>query len=455
MLSRLQILATPFHLLRVLPHRTDPLETRPITEHFARTGSCTCTALEAQPPPSRPRSCIIPPPPSISQSLLCSESSSIPRYLPDRRLEHVHALIPTAMAPTRINIPPVTRILLISIIALSFIYNLARWKSHVNIPDTRLDQTGVPYLILVPAQCLYYPWTFILTTFVEQNVITLMVNLATVFFGGRYLERAWGSKGFAIAFFIAGVVPNLIAAPMYILWGALMRNPTRAWTPISGGITIQAAFLVAFKQLVPEHTVSIFRGFIKMRVKHFPAVFLLANSLSGIILGTDTAAIFAWVGLVTFWIYLRFYKRQPDLSGATTSGQGMKGDASETFAFATFFPDKIQPPIAAVCDQIFILLCNMKLCVPFSEEAIASGNEQVAARGEGGLPSLLSQGRGARGMGKREEAERRRALALKALDQRLLASSNRATAGPSVVPASGPQGPEASAESGHTSAEVQ
>jgi hypothetical protein len=95
------------------------------------------------------------------------------------------------------------------------------------------------------------------------------------------------------------------------------------------------------------------------------------------------------------------------------------------------------------------------LCVPFSEEAIASGNEQVAARGEGGLPSLLSQGRGARGMGKREKAERRRALALKALDQRLLASSNRATAGPSAVPASGPPGPEASTESGHTSAEVQ
>ena len=256
-------------------------------------------------------------------------------------------------------------------------------------------------------------------------MVTLAVNLATVFFGGRYLERAWGSKGFAIAFFVAAVIPNLIAAPMYIVWGAIMRNPTRGLTPISGGITIQAAFLVAFKQLVPEHTVSILRGFVKMRVKHFPAVFLLANTISGLVLGTDTAAIFAWVGLVTFWIYLRFYKRQPDLSGTSTNGQGIQGDASETFAFATFFPEKVQPPIAAVCDEFFILLCNMGLCVPFSEEAIASGNEQVAARGEGGLPSLLSQGRGARGMGKREEAERRRALALKALDQRLTASSSR------------------------------
>lgn len=359
------------------------------------------------------------------------------------------------MAP-RINIPPVTRILLIAIVALSLLYNVARWKAISALPDRVIPQTQarLPYLILVPAKCLYYPWTLVLTTFVEQNILTLVVNLATIYFGGRYLERAWGSKGFAIAFFVAAIIPNLIAAPMYILWGAIMGNETRALTPISGGITIQAAFLVAFKQLVPEHTVSIFRGFIKMRVKHFPAVFLLANTLSGLILGTDTASIFAWVGLVTFWIYLRFYKRQPDLSGTSTSGQGVKGDASETFAFATFFPDKIQPPIAAVCDQIFILLCNMKLCVPFSEEAVASGNEHVAARGEGGLPSLLSQGRGAKGMGKREEAERRRALALKALDQRLLASSSRASAGPSVVPALVQPAHEALAQSEHTSAEA-
>jgi membrane associated rhomboid family serine protease len=340
------------------------------------------------------------------------------------------------------NIPPVTRILLIAIVTFSFLYNLAKWKSVSSVPNRvwPQNQARVPYLVLVPAKCLYYPWTFILTTFIEQNVFTLVVNLAALFFGGKYLERAWGSKGFAVAFAVAAIIPNLIAAPMYIIWGAIMGNETRSLTPISGGITIQAAFLVAFKQLVPEHTVSIFRGFVKMRVKHFPAVFLLANTISGLVFGTDTAAIFAWVGLVTFWVYLRFFKRQPDLSGTTTSGKGIKGDASETFAFATFFPDRIQPPIAAVCDQIFILFCNMKLCVPFSEEAIVSGNEQVAARGEGGLPSLLNQGKGAKGMGKREEAERRRALALKALDQRLTASSGRAAPLPAAVASIGEQG---------------
>ena len=171
-----------------------------------------------------------------------------------------------------------------------------------------------------------------------------------------------------------------------------------------------------------------------MRVKHFPALFLLLNTISGFVIGTDTAAWLGWLGLLTSWTYLRFYKNQPDLTGVSTSGRGIRGDASETFAFACLFPDVMQPPIAFVADQIYNLLVAVKILTPFSEDEIASGNQQVLARGEAGLPTLLSstRGGGLRGSAKREEAERRRALALKALDQRLQAASGgRAQAGPS------------------------
>lgn len=331
----------------------------------------------------------------------------------------------------RINLPPVTRILLAIIIALSILYNVARWRFLAPDPGDSSTATPptrpiVPYLALVPSQCLWYPWTLLSATFVEQNILTLLVNGISVFFGGKYLERAWGSQAFIYVILISSIIPNLLVVPTYIFWAAVTGNPERALTPITGGITTQAAFLVAFKQLVPEHTVSIYKGVIKMRVKHFPAVFLAVNTLSGLLLGTDTALLLAWYGLITTWTYLRFYKRQPDLSGTTTDGQGVMGDASETFAFATFFPDVVQPPIAAFCNQVFILLCNMKICTPFSDEDIATGNEQAAARGEAGLPTFNRQARGARGMSKREEAERRRALALKALDERLHAASSRA-----------------------------
>ncbi|KKY21416.1 putative rhomboid family protein [Phaeomoniella chlamydospora] len=334
------------------------------------------------------------------------------------------------MAP--INIPPVTRILLIIIVALSFLYNIARWRQLGDAQPDQQPKILVPYLTLVPSQCLFYPWTFLTATFVEQNVFTLIVNGLAMFYGGKYLERAWGSKEFGIFVLIVAVVPNLIIMPVYVLWAAISGNVDRALTQICGGITTQAAFLCAFKQLVPEHTVSLFKGFVKVRVKHFPAVFLVLNAVSGLIAGTDTAAILSWVGLLTSWTYLRFYKRQPDLSGTSTGGEGLRGDASETFSFATFFPDAIQPPIAAVTDQVYNVLVSIGACTPFSAEDIASGNERAAARGEAGLPSLLNNV--GRGRGKREEAERRRALALKALDQRLqAASTNRPATQPVAV----------------------
>lgn len=171
----------------------------------------------------------------------------------------------------------------------------------------------------------------------------------------------------------------------------------------------------------------------KIRVKHFPAIFLIANTVSGFLFGTKTAAVLCWLGFLSSWTYLRFFKRQPDLSGSSTGGNITRGDASETFAFAYFWPDAVHPPITAVAGAIYNILLALKICTPFSDEEVETSNEQASARGEGGLPSLLNQG-GRQGVsGKREEAERRRALALKALDQRLqAASANRQQPAPAA-----------------------
>jgi hypothetical protein len=207
-------------------------------------------------------------------------------------------------------------------------------------------------------------------------------------------------------------------------------------TTISGGIAIQAGFLVSFKQLVPEHTVSIAKGLVRMRVKHFPAIFLLANTISGIALGTETAMFLAWFGFFTAWVYLRFYRISPSLSSAATGdGSIIKGDASDTFAFAHFFPEPIQTPIGALGDQVYNTLISLNVCTPFSAEDIDAGNEQASARAEGGLPSIMNpNSRGGKGGATRAEAERRRNLALKALDQRLHAAAARGPAPAAPAP---------------------
>jgi hypothetical protein len=169
---------------------------------------------------------------------------------------------------------------------------------------------------------------------------------------------------------------------------------------------------VSFKQLVPEHTVALAKGLVRMRVKHFPAMFL------------------AYFGFMTAWVYLRFFRVSPSLSSAATGdGSVIRGDASDTFAFAHFFPEPLQTPVGALADGVYNALISLKVCTPFSDQDIDAGNEQASARAEGGLPSIMNpNGRGGRGGATRAEAERRRALALKALDQRLHAAAARGPA---------------------------
>lgn len=175
---------------------------------------------------------------------------------------------------------------------------------------------------------------------------------------------------------------------------------------------------------MPAHTVTLFRGIVSLRVPRFPILHVLGVFLLSLTPLLSSASLFLVTsGFLTSWIYLRFYKSAfPDLE--TSQPATLRGDASETFAFAEFFPDPVKPAIAAFSDQIYNTLVSLRICTPFSQADVS------AARGE----TFMQRSAGAPG-GARAEAERRRALALKALDQRL----NAATAG------SKPQPPPASA----------
>lgn len=200
-------------------------------------------------------------------------------------------------------------------------------------------------------------------------------------------------------------------------------------TTIAGTIPFQISFLVAFSQLVPAHTVTLFRGIISLRVPRFPLLYIgLVLVLTLTPLLTAASFFLAVVGFITSWTYLRFYKTVfPDLDASQPTA--LRGDASETFAFAEFFPNAVKPVVAGAADQIFNVLVAVRLCTPFSQADVS------AARGD----SFLQ--RGVPGSA-RAEAERRRALALKALDQRLhAATANVATRAASHAVNGPPQQP--------------
>ncbi|KAK0706528.1 eukaryotic integral membrane protein-domain-containing protein [Lasiosphaeria miniovina] len=335
--------------------------------------------------------------------------------------------------PPRINIPPVTRILLVVLTlqsVLSAAIRYRQWSAHTEVV--------LPYLNLVPQLSLVYPWTFLTTTLVESNVFTLTIAYLTLYHGGRYLERAWSSREFAKFLLIAALIPNTLCFGTMIIFFAFTRNERWTLMTIAGTIPLQISFLVAFSQLVPAHTVTLFRGILSMRVPRFPLVYIGLVTLLCLSPMLTSASFFLSVyGLLTSWTYLRFYKPVfPDLD--TSQSSSLRGDASDTFAFAEFFPGPVRPFVESLSAQVFGVLVAMRLCAPFSAADIS------AARGETSSSSFVP--RGVPGSA-RAEAERRRALALKALDQRLHAatasSASRAQSAP--PPPSIPQPPPPSA----------
>ena len=125
--------------------------------------------------------------------------------------------------PARINIPPVTRVVLIALVfqsLLSAAIRYRQWSEHSNIV--------IPYLTLVPQLSVIYPWTFLTATLVEGNVFTLGIAAATLYYGGRYLERAWSSRELAKFLGLVALVPNLLTFLVLIIFFTLTRN--ESWT---------------------------------------------------------------------------------------------------------------------------------------------------------------------------------------------------------------------------------
>ncbi|KAI9055837.1 hypothetical protein LZ554_000776 [Drepanopeziza brunnea f. sp. 'monogermtubi'] len=321
--------------------------------------------------------------------------------------------------PPRLNIPPITRILLVALVTqslLSFAIRYRRWSEESDIV--------VPYLSLVPQLSLMYPWTFITTTLVENNVFTLGIAGLTIFYGGRYLERAWTSAEFAKFLLITALIPNILSFGLLVLLFAMTGDMRWTLTTVNGTIPLQISFLVAFSQLVPAHTVTLFRGIVSMRVPRFPLLHTLTVFLLSLTpLFTAASFLLVTSAFLTSWTYLRFYKAAlPDLD---TNQASLRGDASESFAFAEFFPDAVKPIVAGLSDQIYNVLVSLRICTPFSAADVsASRGDTFVQRGTPGSA--------------RQEAERRRALALKELDQRLNAASKPK---PQAPPPAGPSAP--------------
>ena len=139
------------------------------------------------------------------------------------------------MAP-RINLPPLTRALLLTLLCLSALNAVLRFRSwSASTPTNEQSATApsiyltsplwaIPYLVLIPTQSLKFPWTFLTSALIENNIVSLAISSAVVWFGGKYLERAWGGQEFAKFVLFVTMIPNLLAFFLYAVWHGLVSQ---------------------------------------------------------------------------------------------------------------------------------------------------------------------------------------------------------------------------------------
>lgn len=66
------------------------------------------------------------------------------------------------------------------------------------------------YVLLRPSQGLVFPWTFLTTTLGEDNIFTFGISGVTIYYGGKYLERAWSSLEFVKFLLVVTLIPNIL-----------------------------------------------------------------------------------------------------------------------------------------------------------------------------------------------------------------------------------------------------
>ncbi|KAF4072447.1 hypothetical protein AMELA_G00263140 [Ameiurus melas] len=267
------------------------------------------------------------------------------RYLPVARQHFLTALASTSV---------VVKCICVTV----FMLYLISW-----LADTRMALGITPGYLFPPN---FWIWTLLTHCVVEQHVWDVALNVATVIIAGLsyvFTYAATFDLGYLFAVHISG-------APSFL-----------------------GAVLVALKQTSGDTTVL---RVPQIRLKAAPALVLLALAILRLagLLESSAPLVGCSFGALAGWVYLRFYQRH---------SRG-RGDMSDHFAFASFFPEALQPAVGLIASLVHAALVKIKVC------------RKMVKRYDVGAPSSITISLPGTDP---QDAERRRQLALKALNERL------------------------------------
>lgn len=270
----------------------------------------------------------------------------------------------------------------------------------------------------------YRIWTFFTAGLFETSVSMGAINIGVYLLVAPMLERSWGSYSFA-KFVAVSNLCSMVAIffAMVACYAATEFEPC-LFNPVCGFSGVNAGFAVALKQRFGEKSVVTGVRFVDaLRFKHLPMLLgwlSLALWITGRLGGKEAPLVF--LGTFFSWIYLRFF-----MWDAQT---GVVGDLRPEFGAASFFPDWI-PGVRGVVEAVGTVVFQALWSMGFFVEAVRTNASLPVTQPQ---PEVLGAGNahGATLGGSSTAAggtdpyrtpdptsERRRLLAIKAIDDKL------------------------------------
>ncbi|XP_014260781.1 transmembrane protein 115 [Cimex lectularius] len=265
---------------------------------------------------------------------------------------------------------------------------LSYWDDAVNLVSV------TPGYLIPPS---FRVWTALTFCFLEMHFWEVCVDLVTVGLCGKLIEPLWGQLEMVVFFFVVNLGVALLTTAFYLfLYMCTFNVDLLFFVHVHGLAGYIAGLSVAVKQAMPDQLL-LRTPLGKLTNRSVPLCLVLLSLglyAFGMLEGTNPAMLIA--GVLVSWTYLRFYQRHSN---------GSRGDLADNFSFASFFPNVLQPAISVISNMVYSALVKAGLC----RRTVRKFDMSTAPTGV----TVTLPGNDPHDM------ERRRQIALKALNERL------------------------------------
>ncbi|XP_073009791.1 rhomboid-like protein 19 [Typha latifolia] len=244
----------------------------------------------------------------------------------------------------------------------------------------QVSPSAINYLALIPARTIPFVWNLITAGYLEQVLPGAIGSSLGLLFCGKDLEPVWGRREFLKFVILTNFLTSICAFSTAIALYYITRKESFLYTPLSGFHGVLAGLLVGLKQVLPNLELPMC-FFWKIKAKWMP-LFVGVFSLVMAFIVPDSINFLPTLlsGMYVSWIYLRFFQRNPRTD--------LKGDPSDEFSFASFFPEFMRPVMEPIASVFHRILCGRStastefghLKLPVSDPLVASKESEMEQR---------------------------------------------------------------------------